>query len=578
MNFKHFFPFLAWFKLVTKDTLKADLIAGLTGAVIVLPQGVAFATIAGLPPEYGLYTAMVTPIIAALFGSSLHLVSGPTTAISIVIFSAISHHAEPGTAEFVSLTLTLTFLAGVYQLVFGLARLGAMVNFVSHTVVIGFTAGAAILIASTQLKHITGIFVPKGESFIHTLVDLYQGSSDTNFYLVTIALVTLITAVLVKKFLPKLPNLLLGMIVGSVLALYFKEFTSDIRLVGEIPAHLPPLSMPNFSFATIQMLAPEAFAVALLGLIEAVSISRAIATKSSQRIHSNQEFIGQGMSNMFGSFMSSYAGSGSFTRSGLNYASGAKTPLSAIFAAIILMAIVLLIAPLMAYLPIAAMAGVILVVAYNLIDFHHIRTTLSFSIEESAVLIATFLATLFLELEFAIYLGVLLSLVLFLGKTSTPSIPTLSLDNTQANGKKKLIDINEKPLKQCPQLKIIRIDMSIYFGSVNHIQKRIATISENQRINHILIVASGINFIDLAGTEALISENNRLVRNTGGLYFVGLKPSVYEFAAKSHFIQQIGVSHFFDTKKQAFNYIYKKLDRETCATCPALIFNECQAK
>ncbi len=578
MNFKHFFPFLAWFKLVTKDTLKADLIAGLTGAVIVLPQGVAFATIAGLPPEYGLYTAMVTPIIAALFGSSLHLVSGPTTAISIVIFSAISHHAEPGTAEFVSLTLTLTFLAGVYQLVFGLARLGAMVNFVSHTVVIGFTAGAAILIASTQLKHITGIFVPKGESFIHTLVDLYQGSSDTNFYLVTIALVTLITAVLVKKFLPKLPNLLLGMIVGSVLALYFKEFTSDIRLVGEIPAHLPPLSMPNFSFATIQMLAPEAFAVALLGLIEAVSISRAIATKSSQRIHSNQEFIGQGMSNMFGSFMSSYAGSGSFTRSGLNYASGAKTPLSAIFAAIILMAIVLLIAPLMAYLPIAAMAGVILVVAYNLIDFHHIRTTLSFSIEESAVLIATFLATLFLELEFAIYLGVLLSLVLFLGKTSTPSIPTLSLDNTQTNGKKKLIDINEKPLKQCPQLKIIRIDMSIYFGSVNHIQKRIATISENQRINHILIVASGINFIDLAGTEALISENNRLVRNTGGLYFVGLKPSVYEFAAKSHFIQQIGVSHFFDTKKQAFNYIYKKLDRETCATCPALIFNECQAK
>jgi len=455
MNFKHFFPFLAWFKLVTKDTLKADLIAGLTGAVIVLPQGVAFATIAGLPPEYGLYTAMVTPIIAALFGSSLHLVSGPTTAISIVIFSAISHHAEPGTAEFVSLTLTLTFLAGVYQLVFGLARLGAMVNFVSHTVVIGFTAGAAILIASTQLKHITGIFVPKGESFIHTLVDLYQGSSDTNFYLVTIALVTLITAVLVKKFLPKLPNLLLGMIVGSVLALYFKEFTSDIRLVGEIPAHLPPLSMPNFSFATIQMLAPEAFAVALLGLIEAVSISRAIATKSSQRIHSNQEFIGQGMSNMFGSFMSSYAGSGSFTRSGLNYASGAKTPLSAIFAAIILMAIVLLIAPLMAYLPIAAMAGVILVVAYNLIDFHHIRTTLSFSIEESAVLIATFLATLFLELEFAIYLGVLLSLVLFLGKTSTPSIPTLSLDNTQANGKKKLIDINEKPLKQCPQLKKI---------------------------------------------------------------------------------------------------------------------------
>ncbi|CAC9593593.1 Sulfate permease [uncultured Gammaproteobacteria bacterium] len=575
MVFTRFFPFLTWFKLVTKDSLKADLIAGLTGAVIVLPQGVAFATIAGLPPEYGLYTAMVTPIIAALFGSSLHLVSGPTTAISIVVFSAISHYAEPGSAEFVSLTLTLTFLAGVYQLAFGLARLGAMVNFVSHTVVIGFTAGAAILIASSQLQHITGIFVPKGESFLHTLLNLYQGAGSANFYLITIGLVTLITTILIKKFFPKLPNLLLGMVVGSILALYFKEFTTDIKLVGEIPAHLPPLSMPNFSFATIKMLAPEAFAVALLGLIEAVSISRAVATKSNQRIHANQEFIGQGMSNLFGSFMSSYAGSGSFTRSGLNYASGAKTPLSAIFAAIILMLIVLLIAPLMGYLPIAAMAGVILVVAYNLIDFHHIRETLSFSIEESAVLITTFLATLFLELEFAIYLGVLLSLVLFLGKTSTPSIPTLSLDETQASGKKKLIDINEKPLKQCPQLKIIRIDMSIYFGSINHIQKRIATISENERINHILIVASGINFIDLAGTEALIAENNRLVKNGGNLYFVGLKPSVYEFAAKSHFIQQVGMSHFFDTKKQAIKHIYKELDREICATCPALIFDEC---
>ncbi|BBB23067.1 sulfate permease, SulP family [Abyssogena phaseoliformis symbiont OG214] len=576
MKFSRFFPFLVWFKFVNKASLKADLIAGLTGAVIVLPQGVAFATIAGLPPEYGLYTAMVTPIIAALFGSSLHLVSGPTTAISIVVFSSISHHAEPGSAEFVSLALTLTFLAGVYQLAFGLARLGAMVNFVSHTVIIGFTAGAAILIASSQLKHITGIFVPKGESFIHTLIDLYQGAGDANIYLIIIALATLITTVLTKKFFPKLPNLLLGMVVGSVLALYFKDFTTQIKLVGEIPAHLPPLSMPNFSFSTIKTLAPEAFAVALLGLIEAVSISRAVATKSNQRINPSQEFIGQGMSNIFGSFISSYAGSGSFTRSGLNFASGAKTPLSAIFSAVILMVIVLLIAPLTAYLPIAAMAGVILVVAYNLIDFHHIRETLSFSVEESAILITTFLATLFLELEFAIYLGVLLSLVLFLNKTSTPAIPTLSLDNAQTNGKKKFININKKPIKQCPQLKIIRIDMSIYFGSVNHIQKRIAAIVENERINHILIVASGINFIDLAGTEALISENNRLVKNNGGLYFVGLKASVYEFAAKSHFIQQIGRSHFFDSKSQAINHIHKKLEQKTCATCQALIFNECQ--
>ncbi len=576
MNLLSFFPFLKWFKLITKDTLKADLMAGLTGAVIVLPQGVAFATIAGLPPEYGLYTAMVTPIIAALFGSSYHLVSGPTTAISIVVFSTISHHAEPGSPEFIQTALTLTFLAGVYQLSFGLARLGTLVNFVSHTVVIGFTAGAAILIASSQMKHITGIQIPKGESFLNTWIELFQGAGHINWYLMLIAMVTLFVALFFKKTMPKMPGLLFGMVAGSVLAYFLKGFTDDIKLVGAIPAHLPPLSSPEFSFHTIKALAPEAFAVALLGLIEAVSISRAVATKSNQRIDSNQEFIGQGLSNMFGSFFSSYAGSGSFTRSGINYEAGARTPLSAIFAALFLMVIVLLIAPLTAYLPIAAMGGIILLVAYNLIDFHHIKKTLTFSKSESAILLTTFFATLFLELEFAIYLGVILSLVMFLAKTSTPEIPTLSVDSSETLAHRKLVDISEKPLKQCPQLKIIRIDMSIYFGSINHIQQRIAKIVENERIHHILIEASGINFIDLAGSEALEIENERLRKLGGGLYFVGLKPSVYEFAAESHFIEHIGNDHVFDTKTEAIKTIYKHLDRSVCEECASRIFRECE--
>lgn len=577
MKLASIFPFLTWFSLITRSTLKDDFIAGLTGAVIVLPQGIAFAAIAGLPPQYGLYTAMVMPIIAALFGSSRHLVSGPTTAISIVVFTSVSHHAEAGTVEFITFALTLTFLAGVYQLAFGLARMGALVNFVSHTVVIGFTAGAAILIATSQMKHITSIEIPKGESFLHVWMDLYHGLSDLNMFVFLIAIATLLVAMVSKKFLPKLPYLLVGMISGSLLAIVLKDYTDGIKLVGEIPAQLPPLSSPEFSMQTIKMLAPEAFAVALLGLIEAVSISRAVATKSNQRIDANQEFIGQGLSNMFGSFFSSYAGSGSFTRSGLNYEAGAKTPLSAIFAAILLMLIVLLIAPLTAYLPIAAMGGVILLVAYNLIDFHHIKKTLSFSKSESAILLTTFFATLFLELEFAIYLGVLLSLVLFLAKTSTPGIPTLSIDTHIENNEtvRKLINIQKKPVKQCPQFKIIRIDMSIYFGSISHIQKRINKIVENEKVYHILIESSGINFIDLAGSEALVSENNRLKKYGGGLYFVGLKSSVYEFAAKSFFIKNIGNDHFYDKKNEAISRIYQKLDKEICSGCEALIFREC---
>ncbi|MBN4080288.1 SulP family inorganic anion transporter [Beggiatoa alba] len=575
MHLARFLPFLSWFRLVTKDTLKADLIAGFTGAVIVLPQGVAFAAIAGLPPEYGLYTAMITPIIAALFGSSRHLISGPTTAISIVLFSTVSHYAEPGTAEFISLVLTVTFLAGVYQLAFGLARLGSLVNFVSHTVVVGFTAGAAILIVTSQVKHVLGIEVPRGESFMHTWGDIFSQLGSLNEHVFFIGTATLIIAVMLKHYLPKWPNLLMALIAGSFLALMFNAQETGIRLVGEIPAHLPPLSLPDFSFATIKQLAPEAFAVALLGLIEAVSISRAVASKSNQRINSSQEFIGQGLSNIVGSFFSSYAGSGSFTRSGINYAAGAKTPLSAIFAALMLMLIVLLIAPLTAYLPVAAMGGVILIVAYKLIDFRHIKIILKNSKSESSVLIVTFLATLFLELEFAIYMGVLLSLVLFLARTSTPNIPTLGVDYDELKNKRVLINIQKKPVKQCPQFKIIRVDMSVYFGSVNHIQNRIHQISENERIYTILIVGSRINFIDLSGAEMLVQEHRRLKQLGGGLYFCDLNSEVYEFAAKTCFISHVGNHHFFDSKKEAISAIYTVLDKQICQTCPQLAFKEC---
>jgi SulP family sulfate permease len=576
MNLAHIFPFLNWFKLVTRDTIKADLMAGFTGAVIVLPQGVAFATIAGLPPEYGLYTAMVTPIIAALFGSSFHLISGPTTAISIVVFSAVSHHAEPGTPEFVSLALTLTFLAGIYQLAFGLARLGKLVNFVSHTVVIGFTAGAAILIATSQMKHVLGIYIPKGESFLHTWMDVFRDIDTMNLAIVEVALVTVIVTILSKRFMPRLPNLLIGMLAGSLTALGLGAESHGIELVGQIPGQLPPISSPDISLATIRMLAPEAFAVALLGLIEAVSISRAIASKSNQRINSSQEFVGQGLSNITGSFFSSYAGSGSFTRSGVNYAAGAKTPMSAIFAAVFLMLIVLIIAPLTAYLPVAAMGGVILIVAYNLIDFKHIRQIIKYSRSETAILATTFFATLFMELEFAIYLGVILSLIIFLARTSTPYIPELSIDEDTKTGARKLINVEQKPIASCPQLKIIRIDMSIYFGSVDYIQKRIQTIREKEGIKHILIMGTGINFIDLAGAEALVSENNRLKQEGGGIYFVGIKSSVYEFIARACFISKIGNDHFFDSKKLALRSIYKRLDQEICTGCDARIFVECQ--
>ncbi len=570
-----FFPFLVWWPLVGRDTIKADLLAGLTGAVIVLPQGVAFAMIAGLPPEYGLYTAMVTPIIAALFGSSLHLVSGPTTAISIVVFSVISSHAEPGSAEFISLVLTLTFLAGVYQLAFGLARLGTLVNFVSHSVVVAFTAGAAILIMTSQLKHVLGLEIPRGGSFSDTWLNVFNQIGNINYYVLIVALSTLILALLCKRFLPRLPYMLLAMVFGSLVSLLLGAEAHGIHLVGEMPANLPPLSMPDFSLATLHQLAPEAFAVALLGLIEAVSIARSVATKSHQHIDGNQEFIGQGLSNIVGSFFSSYAGSGSFTRSGLNYQTGAKTPLSAIFAAIFLALTILLIAPLTAYLPIAAMGGIILLVGYNLIDFHHIKGILKASRSETSVLLVTFLSTLLLELEFAIYAGILLSLVFYLNRTASPKIITLAPDPEER--RRHFTNIERKALPECPQLKVVRIDGSLFFGAVSYTSTTLHQMKEIEpKICHILIVAKPINFIDVAGAEMLVQEAKYWKSQGGGLYLCGLKMETEKFLRNGGYLADIGEENIFPVKKEAMAEIYKRLDQQVCQTCEQRIFRECK--
>lgn len=569
------FPFLGWLPMVNKNTLNADLVAGLTGAIIALPQGVAFAMIAGMPPIYGLYTAMITPIVAALFGSSRQLVSGPTTPISIVVFSAISGlGAVEFTPEFVSLALSLTFLVGLIQFVLGVVRLGTIVNFVSHTVVIGFTAGAGILIAGKQLKYVFGIPLESGLSFHEIIYTIGIKISETNINVLIVALSTLFLAILIKKFAKKLPYMLIAMVGGSVIAILLGGEEVGILFVDEMPAQLPPFLMPDLSWETLQRLAPNAFAIAMLGSIEAVAIARSIALDTRQQIDGNQEFIGQGLSNLVGSFFSSYAGSGSFSRSGVNHQAGAKTPFAAVFSAIILMLVVLFVAPLTAFLPIPAMAGIILLVGYNLVDFPHIKEIIKASKLETTVLAITFFSTLFLNLEFAIYVGVIFSLIFYLQKTSKPHIATLAPD--PETEKHRLINIERNPtLSTCPQLKIIRIDGELYYGSIDAISTQFNEIFEKGAEKNILIIASGINFIDLAGSEWLLHEAKRWNENGGNLYVCGLKRVAQEVLIKGEFKAKIGEEYFYASKKEAIESIYSQLDPAICATCTARIFAEC---
>ena len=558
-----FLPFLSWAKHTTPASARQDAMAGLTGAIIVLPQGVAYALIAGLPPEYGLYAAIVPAIIAALFGSSWHLISGPTAALSIVVFTTISPLAQVGTAAYISLVLTLTLMAGLFQLILSLARMGSLVNFVSHSVVVGFTSGAAVVIATSQIKNALGLNLQSTGNFILNWIAVADNIIATHLPSLAIAALTLATLIVIKRWRRKWPNMLIAMVVGSAatqaLLLTSWSGVSEIALVGEIPSQLPPLSTPLMTWDLLRQLAPGAMALGLLGLVEAVSIARSVATRSGQKIHGNQEFIGQALSNILGSFSSSYATSGSFTRTGVNYEAGATSPLAALFAAVFLALIVLLFAPLAAYITLPSMAAILLMVAWNLIDWHHIKIIYRAGKNEAMVFGVTFAATLLLPMEFAIYLGVLLSLVLYLRRTSQPNITALA----SGRGAKKLVDAQRSNLPECDVIKIVRIDGALFFGAVDYVQTTLMAIPQK----HVLIVASGINFIDLAGTELLANEAKRLAAKGGGLYLCNVNGRVIKPIIRNGHLSTIGKRHIFATKALALSTIDAKLSDHSCAGC-----------
>jgi len=577
-----FLPFLKWQHLVNRGTLKQDGVAGFTGALIVLPQAVAFATIAGLPPEYGLYAAMIPAVIAALFGSSWHLVSGPTTAISIVVFASVSPYAEPGTPQYINMVLTLTFLTGVFQLIMGLAKMGALINFISHTVVIGFTAGAALLIAASQVKNFFGLDIPRGTPAYEVAGSLLTHLHDLNPYITSVAVVSLIAGILARKYLKKVPYMIVSMVVGGIMAAWlnngFGPETTGIKTVGALVASLPPFSMPDFSLGTLKSTIFSALAVTVLALTEAVSISRSIAVKSEQHINGNQEFIGQGLSNIAGSFFSGYASSGSFNRSGVNYEAGARTPLAAMFSALFLLLILFLVAPLAAYLPIPAMAAVLFLVAWNLVDFHHIGAILKAHRDEAVVLGVSFFGTV-IDLEKGIFFGILVSLIFYLAKTARPAIRAVVPDVTEKENPRRKFTVETGAEPDCPQLKMLRIEGSIFFGAVDHIQHTFAAIDEHVPTHkHLLVFSKGINTIDLAGAELLAGEAKRRRKLGGALYLCGIRDATCAMLKKGGYQTDIGEGNIFSHKPDAIAGIYPRLNSDLCRTCTSRIFRECQYK
>jgi SulP family sulfate permease len=571
---KNLAPFRHWLGKVNARSLRDDSAAAFTNAAVVLPQGIAFAAIAGLPPQYGLYTAMVTPVIAALFGSSWHLVSGPTTAISVVIFATLSNLHQPGSPEYIQAVLTITLIAGLFQLLFGVVRLGQLVGLVSHSVMVGFAAGAAILIALSQLSGFLGQQLPRPEDIVAFLPAVWEALPATDVYVFSIAFGTLAAALACKKYLPKWPNYLVGLVFGGILAVVIGAREQGVQFVQAVSTSIPPFAVPELSMASVRELSSGAFALALIGLLEAISIARAVALKSRQSLNSNQEIIGQGLSNIVGSFFSAYLGSGSFTRSALNFESGAKTPMAAILASLFLFVILIAIAPLIAFIPIPAMAGLIMLVAWKLISFREIRRILTSSVSETVVLLVTFFGVLAVNLEFAIYAGVIMSLSMFVRQSMRPGLP-LNVPNAKVPGRPFMSPILWK-LPECPQLLCARLQGSLYFGAVEHLEREFRRLErERPGQKHFGLMLDGAVGVDLAGAELLIEEARRRSASGGGLYLAVRYPPIRRQLSQFHVPQAIGRERIFRRKMEMIPVVVSSLDQDICATCTTRIFLEC---
>ncbi len=556
-----FLPFYRWIgELKNPDVLKADIIAGITVALVLIPQSMAYASLAGLPAYYGLYASFLPGMIAAIFGSSRQLATGPVAVVSLLTASALEPIAAGSPEAYLTYAVVLAIFVGVFQFMLGLLQLGVLVNFLSHPVVIGFTNAAAIIIATSQISKLFGVTVEKAEHHYETVWRVIEAAFDHS-HMPTLAMGVLALAILIllKKFMPKVPNVLVAVAVTTLLAWYFKFEEMGGAVVGSIPEGLPGLVIPDAQWSEVSGLISTAIAIALIGFMEAISIAKAMAARTQQKLDPNQELVGQGISNVVSGLFQGYAVSGSFSRSAVNINAGAVTGFSSVVTGLVVGITLLWLTPLLYHLPQATLAAVIVMAVVNLVKIEPIKYAWKVQQQDGVVAIVTFVLTLVLapHLENGIIIGVLLSLGLFLHRTMRPRIAILSRhpDGT-------LRDARTHELPICPHISIIRFDMSLYFANTGYFEDTILDrVAAHPELRYIIIDAESINAIDATGEEMLHSLARSLSDAGVELLFARTKLQIRVVFIRTGFVDILGEDHFFATRTEAMKYAW---DRTYC--------------
>lgn len=561
MKLRQFLPFLGWVgELKDKEILQADIIAGITVALVLIPQSMAYAQLAGLPAYFGLYIAFMPVMIAALWGSSRQLATGPVAVVSIMTATALAPVAT-SPEHYVALAMFMALLVGLFQLFLGLFRLGIIVNFLSHPVIVGFTNAAAMVIGLSQLSKIFGVSMPGSASdhFMGRILGVLQQVGDTHIITFIMGVSAFAIMMGLKKYAPKLPGVLIAVAATTIISWMIGFEAMGGAVVGTIPEGLPKLEAPIFNLDLVVTLLPSAIVISLVGFMEAISIAKAMAAKTKDYVDPNQELIGQGLGNIAGSFTQSYPASGSFSRSAVNLNAGAKTGFSSVVTAMVVLITLLFLTPLLYHLPKAVLAAVIMMAVFGLINFKAVKHAWRANKHDGIASIVTFVATLGLapHLDQGILIGAGLSIGMYLYRTMSPRVAFLGRyqDGTLRDVRVHSdLPVDEKVIA-------MRFDGSLYFANVSFFEEAVlSAMADNPNAKFILVVGDGINQLDASGEEVIHHLVSRLHDNGIQLVFSGLKRQIIDIMARTNLLDYIGDQNVHATADQALEAIYQQME------------------
>lgn len=550
-DLRRYLPVLEWGRTYDRSALSNDMIAAVIVTIMLIPQSLAYALLAGLPPEAGIYASIAPIILYAIFGTSRALAVGPVAVVSLLTASAIGQVAEQGTAGYAVAALTLAFLSGGFLLLLGVLRLGFLANFLSHPVIAGFITASGILIATSQLKHILGISA-HGHTLPEMVTSLLASLNEVNLITMLIGVLAVMFLFWVRKGLKPLLKRLgaspmvadiatkagpVGAVVVTTLAVWgFGLDASGVKIVGEVPQSLPPLTMPGLSGELVQALLVPAILISVIGFVESVSVAQTLAAKKRQRIDPNQELIGLGAANIGAAFTGGYPVTGGFSRSVVNFDAGAETPAAGAYTAVGLAIAAVALTPLVYYLPKATLAATIIVAVLSLIDLSILKKTWGYARADFIAVVATILLTLGLGVEVGVASGVIVSILLHLHKTSRPHVAEVG----RVPGSEHFRNIHRHKVETDPSLVTLRVDESLYFVNARFLEELIQKrVTEGCQIRNVVLMFSAVNDVDFSALESLEAVNQRLSDMGVGLHLSEVKGPVMDRLKRAHLINDL---------------------------------------